>query len=50
MVRSRVCLLHEEDVSIPSNLGGVVYCSFPKGKASAAFIELQRDLGVAFPN
>jgi predicted nucleotide-binding protein len=47
--RSRVCLLHEEGVNIPSNLGGVVYCSFPKGKTSAAFIELQRDLAVAFP-
>jgi predicted nucleotide-binding protein len=47
--RSRVCLLHEQGVNIPSNLGGVVYCSFPKGKTSAAFIELQRDLAAAFP-
>lgn len=48
--RSRVCLLHEEGVNIPSNLGGVAYCSFPKGKTSAAFIELQRDLAAAFPS
>jgi|GEM_PF-4836550 len=47
--RRRVCLLHEEGVNIPSNLNGVVYCSFPKGKMSAAFIELQRDLAAAFP-
>jgi hypothetical protein len=48
--RRRVCLLHEEGVNIPSNLSGVAYCSFPKSKASAAFIELQRDLAAAFPN
>lgn len=48
--RGRVCLLHEEGVKIPSNLGGVVYCSFPKGKTSAAFIDLQRDLAAAYPS
>jgi hypothetical protein len=47
--RRRVCLLHEEGVNIPSNLSGVVYCPFPKGKTISAFIELQRDLAAAFP-
>jgi predicted nucleotide-binding protein len=42
--RSRVCLLHEEGVSIPTNLGGVVYVPFPKGLVSAGFHVLQREL------
>jgi predicted nucleotide-binding protein len=46
--RERVCLLHEDGVSIPSNLGGVVYCPFPKGRVSAALIDLQRELVAAF--
>jgi len=33
--RGRVCLLHEDGVNIPSNLSGVAYCSFPKGRESA---------------
>lgn len=48
--RNRVCLLHEEGVNIPSNLSGVVYCPFPKGRVSAALIDLQRELQVAFPD
>jgi predicted nucleotide-binding protein len=47
--RSRVCLLHQDDVNIPTNLSGVVYCGFPKDRITAAFIELQRDLQAAFP-
>jgi predicted nucleotide-binding protein len=47
--RGRVCLMHEDSVNIPSNLSGVVYCAFPKGRVSAALIELQRELRAAFP-
>jgi len=42
--RSRVCLLHEEAVSIPTNLSGVVYVPFPKGNISASFGVLSREL------
>lgn len=42
--RSRVVLLHEEGVSIPTNLSGVVYIPFPKGAVSAAFGVLVREL------
>lgn len=42
--RSKVCLLHEEGVSIPSNLSGVVYISYPKGLVSAGFHVLSREL------
>ncbi|WP_277049086.1 nucleotide-binding protein [Caballeronia mineralivorans] len=42
--RARVCLLHEEAVSIPTNLSGVVYVPFPKGNVSAAFGVLVREL------
>jgi predicted nucleotide-binding protein len=48
--RDRVCLLYEDGVTIPSNLNGIVYCSFPKGRVSAALIELQRELQAAFPD
>jgi predicted nucleotide-binding protein len=47
--RPRVCLLHEDGVGIPSNLLGVGYSPFPKGQISKAFIELMRELRVAFP-
>ncbi|MEX3934804.1 TIR domain-containing protein [Paraburkholderia phymatum] len=42
--RARVCLLHEEGVSIPTNLAGVVYVPFPKGHVGAAFGVLVREL------
>lgn len=42
--RSRVVLLHEEGVSIPTNLSGVVYIPFPKGIVSASFHVLNREL------
>lgn len=42
--RARVCLLHEEAVSIPTNLSGVVYVPFPKGSVSASFGVLIREL------
>lgn len=44
----RVCLLHEEGVSIPSNLFGLVYVPFPKGLVSAAFATLTRELRAAY--
>jgi predicted nucleotide-binding protein len=42
--RSRVCLLHEEAVSIPTNLSGVVYVPFPEGNIAASFGVLNREL------
>lgn len=42
--RDRVVLLHEDGVSIPTNLSGVVYSSFPKGHIAASFHLLQREL------
>lgn len=42
--RSRVVLLHEEGVSIPTNLSGVVYIPFPKGTVVASFYVLSREL------
>lgn len=41
---SRICLLHEEGVSIPSNIQGLVYTPFPKGLVSASFGVLAREL------
>lgn len=40
----RVCLLHEEGVSIPSNLAGIVYVPFPKGHITSALATLRREL------
>jgi predicted nucleotide-binding protein len=48
--RDRVCLLHEDHVTIPSNLSGIVHASFPKGRVAAALAELQRELVAAFPD
>jgi predicted nucleotide-binding protein len=42
--RSRVCLLHEEAVTIPTNLSGVVYVPFPKGNVAASFGVLNREM------
>lgn len=41
---ARICLLHEEGVSIPSNIHGLVYAPFPKGLVSASFAVLAREL------
>jgi predicted nucleotide-binding protein len=41
---SRICLMHEEGVNIPSNIHGLVYTPFPKGTVSAAFGLLYREL------
>lgn len=45
----RVCILREEDVTIPSNLHGFLYEQFPKGDISSALVGLQRELREAFP-
>ncbi len=45
---SRVCLLYEEGVSIPSNIHGLVYAPFPKGRVSASFGLLVRELGAMY--
>lgn len=42
--RSQVVLLHEEGVSVPTNLGGIVYVAYPKGFVKATFGELDREL------
>jgi hypothetical protein len=47
---SRVCLLHEEGVGIPSNLHGLVYVAFPKDRISAGFAELHRELKAMYSN
>ena len=41
---SAVCLLHEEETSIPSNIHGLVYIPFPKGYVTATFGALMREL------
>ena len=45
---ANVCLLHEEGVSIPSNIHGLVYIPFPRDMVRAAFGELGRELGTVF--
>ncbi|MGF6758234.1 TIR domain-containing protein [Paraburkholderia sp. GAS42] len=42
--RGRVVLMHQEDVTIPTNLSGVVYVSYPKQSISAGFYVLAREL------
>ncbi|WP_216821543.1 nucleotide-binding protein [Stenotrophomonas sp. ESTM1D_MKCIP4_1] len=42
--RSKVILLHEDGVSVPSNLSGIVYVPFPKGLIAAAESTLAREL------
>ena len=42
--RRVVALLHEEGVSIPTNLAGVAYIPFPQSHAEAGFHVLQREL------
>lgn len=41
---SAVCLLHEEDTSIPSNIHGLVYIPFPNDTVRATFGALTREL------
>ena len=41
---NRVVLLHEDGVSMPSNIHGVVYSPFPKGVIEACMQVLQREL------
>ncbi|EJL92739.1 putative nucleotide-binding protein containing TIR-like domain containing protein [Herbaspirillum sp. CF444] len=41
---SRVCLLHEEGVNIPSNMQGLVYSAFPKEAVHACFGLLTREM------
>lgn len=42
--RARVILLHEEGVSVPTNLSGIVYVPFPKGLVTAVEGTLAREL------
>lgn len=42
--RKNVVLLHEDGVSIPTNLGGIVYTPYPKGNVGAAFGVMAREL------
>ncbi len=44
-----VIVLHENDVNIPSNIGGLVYIGFPKNTIEATFGALHRELKVIFP-
>ena len=46
----RICVLHEEGTSIPSNIQGLVYVPFPKDLVRATFGELARELRAAFPS
>jgi predicted nucleotide-binding protein len=41
---SRIVLLHEDGVNMPSNIHGLVYLSFPKGLVGAAMGALYREL------
>jgi predicted nucleotide-binding protein len=45
---NRVCLLHEEGVNIPSNIHGLVYTPFTKGKIEATFGLLARELNAIY--
>lgn len=47
--RSNVCLLHENEVSIPTNISGIVYLGYPKGYISATFAQLRKEIEAAFP-
>jgi predicted nucleotide-binding protein len=44
-----VCLLYEEGTSIPSNIHGLVYIPFPKGRIETTLGDLRRELEAAFP-
>ena len=42
--RSKVILLHEDSVSVPTNLAGIVYVPYPKDSVDAAFAVMAREL------
>lgn len=42
--RANVVLLHEDGVSVPTNLAGIVYSPYPKDRISASFALLAREL------
>ncbi|MFK3845778.1 TIR domain-containing protein [Stenotrophomonas sp. NPDC078853] len=46
--RSKVILLHEDGVNVPSNLSGIVYVAFPKGLVSAVEGTLSRELRTVY--
>lgn len=46
--RPSVILLHEEGVSTPTNLSGIVYVAFPKGLVSATEGTLARELRLVY--
>lgn len=46
--RSRVVLLHQEKVSVPSNLYGIVYVPYPKDYVSAGFALMARELNAMY--
>jgi predicted nucleotide-binding protein len=46
--RTFVVLLHEDGVNIPTNLSGVAYVPFPKGRIEAGFHVLQRELNAIY--
>jgi len=46
--RTRVVLMHENGVNIPTNLSGVVYIPFPNGSIEAGFHVLQRELNAIY--
>lgn len=45
---SRIVLLHEDGVNIPSNIQGLVYTPFPKGVIRATFGLLVREFGAMY--
>ena len=47
---NRICLLHEEGTTIPSNIHGLVYAPFPAGLVSASFHVLGRELRAIHPS
>jgi hypothetical protein len=42
--RNRVCILHEENTSIPTNLSGIAYIPYRKGDIKSIFNELRKEL------
>jgi predicted nucleotide-binding protein len=46
--RTLVVLMHEEGVNVPSNLAGVAYVPFPKGRIEAGFHVLHRELDAIY--
>jgi predicted nucleotide-binding protein len=46
--RGRVCLLHEDGVSIPSNISGLAYIPYPKGRIKAAFADFRDEIEAVY--